>query len=257
VGSLLWIGAGWLGLDVLVLAYLVLAGRARGTTGLDEPRRWALGAAATAGLCVALGVAAEQSTAAEWSPPSLVALLALLALASDLLPVRTAVFRVSGSTVAILLALVVLGPAPAVGIGMLGTLVDAARNRPPRLHLLANLMGYATFPLVGAVALDVVGRAPLAVFVVAISLSLVNFVLVGGFARLLRGGSMAHMLRRTWLPVLPWELATAGVVAATALAVGPFGYAAIAVLALSLVALQLMLRSLLHHAAGRAEMTTR
>src|SRR5436853_92472 len=58
-----------------------------------------------------------------------------------------------------------------------------------------------------------------AVFVVFLAANALNFLMIAGHARLLRGGSLAQMFRQVYVPVLPWEVASA---AMTAMAVYGF-----------------------------------
>ncbi len=81
-----------------------------------------------AGACA---LAAATSTAADWQPPELFAVLLALALGSDLLAVRYKAQRISGSFLALVLAMALLGPAPAVAIGVAAVLVDQLRAAQP------------------------------------------------------------------------------------------------------------------------------
>ena len=63
--------------------------------------------------------------------------------------------RVSGSFLALVLAMALLGPAPAVVIGVAATLVDAVLYAAgPGTAALDNLAVYATFPLVGGLLIE-------------------------------------------------------------------------------------------------------
>src|SRR5215210_4106303 len=100
-------------------------------------------------LAGALAVAAIDSTADDWEPPALVLVLLALAIGSDLLAVRQESQRISGAFIALVLAMALLGPAPAAVIGVLSVLADHLRSRNPPARLITNLTAYATFPLVG------------------------------------------------------------------------------------------------------------
>jgi hypothetical protein len=69
-------------------------------------------------LCAVAVVAAVDSTATDWQPFELFVVLLALAIGSDLLAVRHKVQRISGSFLALVLAMALLGPAPAVVIGV-------------------------------------------------------------------------------------------------------------------------------------------
>src|SRR5215207_3860367 len=137
-----------------------------------------------AALTAAVILAALTSTPSDWEPPALVALLLALALASDLFAVSYGGQRISGSFLALVLAMALLGPAPATAIGVASVLFDHARARNPGPLLLANLATFATFPLVGGLiiqATDVDESAatfPVLVFAVFLLTNLLNFVMI-------------------------------------------------------------------------------
>src|SRR5829696_9448984 len=76
-------------------------------------------------LVLAMLVAAATSEARDWAPIELVLLLLVLAIGSDVLTIEFRGIRISGSFLALVLAMALLGPAPAVAIGVLATLIDA------------------------------------------------------------------------------------------------------------------------------------
>ena len=88
----------------------------------------------------------------------------------------------------LVLAMTLLGPAPAVAIAVAAVTVDAVRSRPDRLMLLIELTAFAVFPLAGGLLLSAVDdRIDLndtgAVYAVAVVLgfmlaNVLNFVLV-------------------------------------------------------------------------------
>ena len=194
-------------------------------------------------LAVAVAAAAAQSTPDDWAPLTLVFLLGALALGSDALPLTVGRYRFTGAFVAIVIAMALLGPAPAVAIGVLCAGVDAARTRPPLGYLLNNLAAYAAFPLAGAFALspftDPLALA-LAALAVTVGVNLLNFLVIAGHARMRDGDPLLRAVRQTWLPVLPWEAATAVVAAATIYGYATVGPVAVAAFAISLAILQLV-----------------
>ena len=62
--------------------------------------------------------------------------------------------RISGSFLALVLAMALLGPAPATAIGVAAVLFDHLRARNPLPRLIANLATFATFPLVGGLLFE-------------------------------------------------------------------------------------------------------
>ncbi|HET8755643.1 MAG TPA: hypothetical protein VFM58_06530, partial [Solirubrobacteraceae bacterium] len=106
-------------------------------------------AAQTALLSAALLLAALSSRAEDWQPVLLVVVLFALAVASDVMIVEMKGLRVSGAFFSVVLAMVLLGPAPASAIGLGTTLVYAIVSRRSPSKLLNDAAVWALFPLVG------------------------------------------------------------------------------------------------------------
>jgi hypothetical protein len=207
---------------------------------------------ALAGVLAATVLLSDES---QWEPLPLTGLLALLVLGSDILVLDAKRFRIGGSFTGLVLAMALLGPAPAAVLGLASALVDSTRRRVRGTYLLNNLLTYTTFPLLGGVVLHIVHDAgpeqsayAVAVFGVFLAANALNFLMIAGHTRILRGGSLIEMLRTVFLPVLPWEIAS-GVM--TAMAVYGFekydeyGAGIIGLFALALGVYQLLLRALL------------
>src|SRR3954449_8920713 len=103
-------------------------------------------------LAAALVVVVATWHASDWQPIGLVLFLAGLAIASDAMAIKTASMRLTGSFIAIVLAMVLLGPAPAVAIGLLTIAVDVPRLKDRPAALLGNASTFAVFPLAGGLA---------------------------------------------------------------------------------------------------------
>jgi putative nucleotidyltransferase with HDIG domain len=213
-------------------------------------------------LVAACVVAAVDSTASDWRPPELFAVLLALAIVSDLLAIQHKVQRISGSFLAIVLAMALMGPAPAVAIGVISVLVDQLRSRNPLPRFITNVATYATFPLVGglliqgaASALDVqeddLEFALLIAggFVVA---HLLNFLCIAGDYVFHTRGSLAHEFRTIYVPVLPSAAVSAALCVLVAFVYEHSGFAALSLLVLVLVTFQYLLRELLR-SQDRAE----
>ena len=219
-----------------------------------------------AGLLAAVVTAAALlSDAGQWRPTALVGLLTVLVLGSDFIVLDAKRFRIGGSFLGLVLAMAVLGPAPAVALGIAAASADAARGRVRGSYLLNNLLTYATFPLLGALALqwlhgtDAAARGgfAVAVFAVFIAANLLNFAMIAGHTVLLRGGSLPAMFRSVYLPVLPWELATASLTAMAIYGFELYGAGTIGLFALALGVCQLLLRALLEGNAHGEEVVLR
>jgi putative nucleotidyltransferase with HDIG domain len=217
-------------------------------------RRRAFIVAQIALLVAAVAVAAATSRASDWEPAGLVVLLAVLALVSDALTIETRGQRLSGSFIALVLAMAFLGPAPAVAMALLTIAVDAIRARPPREYVLNNAATYATFPLVGGLLArlaldlgvhdDVLGYG-FVVFGIYVATNLLNFALTALGFRLMVGHSIRQQVRAILLPLLPSELAAATLVLAFSFAYVAAGLPALAVAVVALMAFQYLTRALL------------
>jgi len=216
-------------------------------------------------LVVALAATAAVSSAEQWSQPTLVGLLAVIVLGSDLIVFDARRFRIGGSFLGLTLAMAELGPAPAVAIALAATLVDALRTRARGTYLLNNLVTYATFPLLGGLALHLVqdlavdrgASFPAAVFVVFMLANLLNFAMIAGHTVWLRGGSLVTLFRTVYVPVMPWELATASMTAMAAYGFERYGAGLLGLFALVLGVSHLMLRALLEGQAQGEEVERR
>lgn len=214
-------------------------------------RRTSLLVAETVVLVTALALAGLTSTTEQWEPPALVAVILGLALASDLFAVSHHGQRISGSFLALVLAMALLGPAPAAAIGVASVLVDQVRSRNPGSLLLANLATFATFPLVGGLIIDAAGLAPgdaafpLLVIGVFLLTNLLNFVMIGGHHVFLTHDTLAGEFRKIFIPVLPSEIVSAVLCALVASFYVRTGVAAIALMLLVLLVFQYLLRELL------------
>jgi HD domain len=205
------------------------------------------------------------SDAAQWEPPELVGLLAVMAWGSDFLTLETKRARISGSFLGLVLAMALLGPAPAVAIGLGCSIVDALHARTRGTSLLANLATYAFFPLVGGVLLQAIhgtafaeeGGYPLSVFLVFCLTNVLNFTMVAGHIVLTRGGSLRDMFVRVFLPVVPWELATGAMTAMAVYGFELYGTGVVGLFVLALGVCQLLLRSLLKGYESREEVVRR
>jgi putative nucleotidyltransferase with HDIG domain len=203
----------------------------------------------------ACALAAATSTADDWQPLELFGVLLALALASDLLAVRYKVQRISGSFLALVLAMALLGPAPAVTIGVATVLVDQLRAKNPLPRLITNLMTYATFPLIGSLLIEGAADALhlqhddigffLVVFGVFLIVNFLNFAAIAGDYVFHTRGSFAHEFRTIFVPVLPSATVSALLCVLVAYVYVRSGFAALSLLVVVLVVFQYLLRALL------------
>jgi putative nucleotidyltransferase with HDIG domain len=206
-------------------------------------------------LVVACVIAALVSTPDDWEPLGLFFVLLALAIGSDLLAVRHREQRISGSFLAIVLAMALLGPAPAVVIGVVSVLVDQVRARNPLPRFITNVATYATFPLIGALLIDGVvdaldleeddlGFALLILGAFLVS-NLLNFLAIAGDYVFHTRGSLAHEFRTIFVPVLPSAMVSALLCVLVAYVYIRSGFEALSLLVVVLFVFQYLLRELL------------
>lgn len=210
--------------------------------------RW-LRAAHGAILLTALAVTTVTSRASDWEPAWLLPALLATALVSDALALRLKSLRISGSFSALVLAMALLGPGPAVLLGLIVVGIDATRSKLTGHQLTANLAAYAAFPLAGALlwrglepSLDgplEEGAAVLLVFGATIAL---NFLLIYGDHAVATGASLIGGIRDVFVPVLPAELGTALLTAGLVVVYETTGAGAVGVLAAIVLIFQYLLR---------------
>ncbi len=201
-------------------------------------------------LVAACAGAVAASEPADWHPLGLAIVLFALAVGSDVLTVEARGVRISGAFLAIVLAMVLLGPAPAVAVGAGSAFVDALLSRRPWNKALNNVATYAAFPLVGGLLMDAAvepGAHRLwfatAVLGVFMATNVLNFLLVASFHRACYGHGVIASFRTVYLTVLPSELATGLLTAALAWGYLTVGTAAIGLATLILFVFQYMVRA--------------
>jgi putative nucleotidyltransferase with HDIG domain len=206
------------------------------------------------GLLATVGVAVWQAPQCEWNLPLFAVLLAF-SVFSDLTAVSTeSRVKVSGSFLALVVAMVFLGGTPAALIGVATIGVGWLRWHDEGHYLLNNLLTYALFPLVGGIAFRLVSEAAgltqddawfyLLVFALfQFSLAL-NFVLVAGYRAYVERARFSSQLR-VLPPVLPSEFASAMLAVAVAFIYHVIGISAIALFGVVLITFQYLLGQLL------------
>jgi putative nucleotidyltransferase with HDIG domain len=205
-------------------------------------------------LCTAASIAALTSEAPHWQPVELVLLLLILAVGSEALTVELRGVRMSGSFLAIVLAMALLGPAPAVAIGVASVLVDGLIDWRGWFPVVLNCGTYAAFPLVGAGLIqltvgdphaaehDALGFAA-AVLVVFMVTNALNFALIAAGAKFDRAASFRGLVRSVYFTILPSEFATGLLTAGVAFSYGRLGVGAVGLLAVVLFIFQYLIRT--------------
>ncbi len=230
------------------------------------PRGWDLySTSQVALLAAALVGAALTSRAQDWSPIAVLAMLGVLAIAADAFTVQIGNLRLSASFIALALAMVLLGPAPAVAMGVTTMFVDGLRKRQARLPFLTNLATYAMFPLLGGLlARGLLGAASeiaaqgrshvlavaLVVSVIYAMTNLLNFGLIALHYWVNSGRTFAWQIRNLFVPMLPSEAAA---LVLTAMVTAAYVSTREGVVVLGGLVIVVGLFSILVHALARSE----
>jgi putative nucleotidyltransferase with HDIG domain len=201
--------------------------------------------AQTAVLVAAVLAAVLSSESADWQPIPLVFVLFALAVASDVMIVEVRGLRVSGAFFSVVLAMVLLGPAPAVAIGLGTTLAYAAITRRPFKNLLTDSAVWTVFAAVGGLmAESLVSDADNAVWFCAVvvlvymTTNILNFLLIAVYHRATAGFRLLSSGKSLYLTMLPSEIATALLTATVAYGYMRWGLGAVALAAVVLVVFQ-------------------
>jgi putative nucleotidyltransferase with HDIG domain len=217
-------------------------------------RRLIVSATSALLLAVACAAACLLTRPGDWRPLSLVGMLFVLAVVSEMVTVEIRGIRISGAFLALALAMVLLGPAPAVAIGCGSACIDALMSRRSADRALVNVATYATFPLVGGVLADLLnGGSSVAnadtltfaavVLVVFITTNVLNFLMIATAGALAFRVSLQMSLREVFVTVLPSEFAMGLLTAGVAFSYGRIGIGAVGLAAVVLLVFQYLLRA--------------
>lgn len=203
-------------------------------------------------LTIAVGV--WRAPECDWDIAFFAVLLSF-SIFSDLTAVSTeSKVKISGSFLALVIAMVFLGGTPAALIGVATILTGWLRWRDEWHYLLNNILTYALFPLVGGIAFHegvlAAGLNPsepwfyvcvFGLFQLALA---INFVMIASYGCYVERSSFSTKLR-VLPPVLPSEFASAMLAVAVAYIYYEIGLASIALFGVVLVTFQYLLGQLL------------
>jgi putative nucleotidyltransferase with HDIG domain len=213
-------------------------------------------------LAASLGVSAWLSDATEWEPLPLVILLFALSLGGrKIWFVTIRGQHLAPGLVAQVLAMTVLGPAPAVAMSVLvAILICVGRELSPSAWL-NNIAAFAIFPLIGGVLTQLVigdvhdkandlAQGPvfaLVVFGVFMIANAINFLVIALDNQFLGNQPFLAQVRETFTPMLPGQTAAAALTGLLAVAYTNLGlpvvFASILVVAIFQYLLVALLRS--------------
>ena len=213
------------------------------------------------------GIAAALLSDREDWELSLFALLLGVSVASAAFELETKRFKVSAAFLSLVLAMTLLGPAPAACIGVLAMTYRSVARRSPWQSCLANLSTYAFFPLVGGLAFELIGGPALLesnpatyfllVFAVFMATNAMNFLLLAVDFKVFEGWSIIGSLREIYAPVLPVEFATGLLTAGVAFAYQGHNLAVIGVIAVIGLVFQYLLKTTLNSISRKEQLEGR
>jgi putative nucleotidyltransferase with HDIG domain len=219
-------------------------------------------------LAGAVGIAVLSSSAQDWQPPELLALLLVLSVVGEWMTITIGNQSLSASFIALVLAMILLGPAPAAAIGAVAVIADSVHRRPPLAVCLANLAAYTVYLVAGGLLARVmIGDAhdpgnqhliksptfALVVFVVFIAANLLNFAQIAIQKRVLDGRGVMNQVRTLLIPMLPGQLAAAVLAALLAASYTNLGYPVLLGVVIVIVIFQYLAMALLR-SEDRAEL---
>ena len=219
------------------------------------------------GLALVAAAVVWRAPHSDWDP-ALFGILAGFAIFSDLTAIETdSRLKISGSFLALVLAMVFLGGSPAALIGVLSILAGWLYWREPFHDLRVNALTYATFPLICGVAFHELvaseGIAPsdpsfyVLVFCVFLLALAINFSLIAAYTCYLERSSFVEKIRTALIPLLPSELAAALMAVGVAFLYAEIGIAGVALFGIVLITFQYLLGALLKSQERAEELEVR
>jgi putative nucleotidyltransferase with HDIG domain len=213
-------------------------------------------------LSGAIAGAALTSHAVDWSPLPLLLLLLALAVLAEWFTITIGGITFSGGEFGLVLAMVLLGPAPAVAIGLLAALADAIRRRPPLSDGVDNLANYAVSLLIGSLLSrlmlgdphaaanhEAIRSASFALVVLSVSVTahILNFAFAALQPLIVMREKPSKLARATFLvPALMPTLLAGGILTAIlGLAYTHLGYAALVASVFTILLVQYLAGALL------------
>ncbi len=194
-------------------------------------------------LVGAIATAVLTSRAEDWQPLQLVVLLMALALGGQRLSITLRGQQITTAFIALVLAMTLLGPAPAALFGVAAMVLTSAIRKLPPASWLNNLATFAVFPVVGGLLVrllvgTLVGNVhhpdageitdgvtfALVVFAVFMLMNVLNFVLIAIDNRVLEGRRLSSQMRDVLVPILPGQIAAGGLTAVLAVAYATLGF---------------------------------
>jgi putative nucleotidyltransferase with HDIG domain len=216
-------------------------------------------AAEALALAGALGAAAWLSDAQEWQPLLLVGLLLALSLGGQRLVFTIRGQHLSAGFVAQVLAISLLGPAPAVAIALAAAVFISVGRQLPLSAWLNNLAAFAVFPLIGGLLVQAsIGNVHdpanqlarsvtfgLVVFAVFMITNALNFSVIALDNYFVENRRLIGQVRELFVPMLPGQIAAGALTAVLAVAYTNLGLSVLFGSVLVIVIFQYLMIALL------------
>jgi putative nucleotidyltransferase with HDIG domain len=220
-----------------------------------------------AALVGVVAIAILRAPHAIWDLPLFGALLGF-AIFSDLTAIETnSRLKISGSFLALVLAMVFLGGTPAAVIGLISILSGWLYWRENAHDLLVNSLTYLSFPLAAGIGFhEVVDSTGISssepifyvlVFGVFLAALAMNFTMIATDACYLERSSFLDKVRTALIPLLPSELAAALMAVGVAFLYNEIGLAGVALFGIVLITFQYLLGALLKSQERAEELEVR
>ncbi|HMJ73785.1 MAG TPA: HD-GYP domain-containing protein [Solirubrobacterales bacterium] len=218
-------------------------------------------------VVIVVAAAVWQAPNANWNWALFAILLGFSAF-SDIMSIETeSRLKISGSFLALVLAIVFLGGTPAALIGIFAILVGWLRFREGLPDLLVNALTFMAIPLaVGVGFHEVISSAGItatdpAFFVLvfgAFALGIaMNFLMIGTYTCYLERSSFVEKVRTAMIPLLPSELAAALMAVGVAFLYVQIGLAGVAMFGIVLITFQYLLGALIKSQERARELEVR
>jgi len=208
---------------------------------------------------VALAVAIATSREADWRAWSLALVLAVLVFVSERMSLIVRGQTISGSFVAMALAMTLLGPAPALAIGLFADISSLFDSRLTVVDRANNVATCSVFLVTGGLLTRlIVGNVhevtnahargmffAIAVFGIFICTNALNFGLIAINKKVTRGRGLRTQVRWMFVPMLPSQIAAAALAAILAVAYVRFGFGILLGVVVVLVVFQFLAAALI------------
>jgi putative nucleotidyltransferase with HDIG domain len=221
----------------------------------------------TALLIFATALAVHLSESSDWKPLSLFWLLLALGTVSEFFRLSVKRAHVSAGFLSLVLAMILLGPAPATVIGVVTMLIASTRRGTTLSKLIVNLSTHASYPLAGALLFSALTSAHLAerngaafmlvVFVVFVATNIMNFLLIAIDIAVVDGMPIRRAVTALYVPLLPVQFAIALLTAGAAFMYNQVGLYAIGLLGVICLVIQSLLQTALSAVDRKEELEGR